>query len=200
MTSIWGVRSLGIDPISGQELFLDKNGNVTDVWNSDDQVVIGDTNPKVRGTFGLSGGYKGFTLSAVASYRLGGDIYNSTLIDRVENITGFGNLDKRVAQTWTTPGENALYKYVEMAQRPNDLIEATRPTSRFVQRNNELYVSSVTLGYDFFRMTWLKRIGLERLRLSLTASDLLRMSSVKVERGTDYPYARTYSFSLGATF
>lgn len=43
-----------------------------------------------------------------ASYKLGGDLYNSTLIERVENVTGFGNLDKRVAQTWTKPGDHAL--------------------------------------------------------------------------------------------
>ncbi|MDD5894989.1 MAG: SusC/RagA family TonB-linked outer membrane protein [Prevotellaceae bacterium] len=96
MTAIWGVRSLGIDPMSGNEMYLDKNGNVTYTWSADDQVVIGDINPDWHGTFGISGAYHGWTFSLVASYNLGGDIYNSTLIDRVENITGFGNLDKRV--------------------------------------------------------------------------------------------------------
>ena len=30
--------------------------------------------------------------------------------------------------------------------------------------------------------------------------DVFRASSVKVERGLDYPFARTYSFSLQTTF
>lgn len=200
MTAIWGVRSLGIDPMTGKEMFLDKDGNVTYTWDSDDQVVIGDTNPKLRGTFGLSAGWGGWTLSAVASYQLGGDLYNSTLVDRVENVSGFGNLDKRVSETWTEPGDHSLYKAIDMAASPTELIDTTRPTSRFVQRNNELYLSSINVGYDFYRHAFLKSLGLEHLKLSFIASDVLRMSSIRIERGTSYPYARTFSLSVNATF
>lgn len=200
MTAIWGVRSLGIDPVSGQEMYLDKDGNVTYAWSADNQVVIGDTEPKLHGSLGISSGWKGWTLMATASYRLGGDLYNSTLIDRVENVTGFGNLDKRVADTWVAPGDHALYRGINMQQSPIDLSEITKPTSRFVQRNNELYLSSINLGYDFYRHAWLNAIGLERLKLSFIASDLVRLTNIKVERGTSYPYARTFSFSINATF
>lgn len=201
MTAIWGMRSLGIDPMTGDEMYLDKDGNVTYTWSADDQVVIGDTNPKWHGTFGLSGGWRGWTLSVVASYKLGGGLYNSTLIDRVENITGFGNLDKRVNEVWLNPGDNAKYRGVEMLQTPTDAsTNVTKPTSRFVQKNNELYISSINLGYDFFRAHWLKTIGLERLKLSFYATDLLRLTSVKVERGLTYPYARTFSFAVNVTF
>ena len=200
MTAIWGVRSLGIDPMTGKEMFLDKNGDVTYTWSSDDQVVIGDTNPKLQGTLGISAGWAGWTFSAIASYKMGGDLYNSTLIDRVENITGYGNLDKRVSDTWANPGDHTLFKQVQMGQSPTDLAETTKPTSRFVQKNNELYLSSINLGYDFYKQAWLKKLGLEYLKLSFTANDLVRMSSIKIERGTNYPYARTFSFSVNATF
>lgn len=200
MTAIWGVRSLGIDPMTGKEMYLDKNGNLTYTWSSDDQVVIGDTNPKWHGTLGISAGWKGWTLSAVASYKFGGDLYNSTLIDRVENVTGFGNLDKRVSETWTNVGDHSLYKAITMKQSPVDIAETTKPTSRFVQRNNELYLSSLNIGYDFYKMKWLQNIGLEHLKVSFLASDVLRMSSIKIERGTSYPYARTFSLSVNATF
>lgn len=200
MTAIWGVRSLGIDPQTGKEMYLDKDGNVTYNWNSDDQVVIGDTNPKFHGVIGLSTGYRGWTLSATASYKFGGDIYNTTLIDRVENISGYGNLDKRVEQTWLKPGDNAPYKYIEMGQFPTSYTSYTKPTSRFVQRNNELYLSSLNLGYDFYTQKWLKKIGLQYLKLSFVATDLARVSSIKVERGATYPYARTFSFQVNATF
>ena len=76
----------------------------------------------------------------------------------------------------------------------------TRPTSRFVQRNNELYFSSISLGYDFYKMAWVKKIGLERLKLDFYMDEVARLSSIKVERGTSYPFARTFSFSLNATF
>lgn len=200
MTAIWGVRSLGIDPATGQEMFLDKNNNVTYTWNSEDQVVIGDTEPTLHGTLGISAGYKGWTLTTMASYRIGGDLYNSTLIDRVENVNGFGNLDKRVSETWVNPGDHSLYKGITMGQTPNDVSAITKPTSRFVQRNNELYLSSLNLGYDFYRMAFLKSIGLQHLKVSFIANDLLRLTSIKVERGTSYPYARTFSLAVNATF
>ncbi len=199
MTAIWGVRSLGIDPMSGKEMFLDKNDNVTYTWSSDDQVVIGDTNPNWHGIIGISGGWKGFTFAMTASYKMGGDLYNTTLIDRVENVNGFGNLDKRVSQTWLNVGDNALYKYIDMEQTPTT-INVTKPTSRFVQRNNELYFSSINIGYDFFREAWIKSLGLEQLKFTFYMNELARLSTVRIERGTSYPFARTFSFTVNATF
>lgn len=201
MTAIWGLRSLGIDPASGNEMYLDKNDNVTYTWNSADQVVIGDTNPKWHGTMGINGGWNGFTLAVVASYKYGGDLYNTTLIDRVENISGYGNLDKRVFEVWTNPGDIAPYRGVQILSQPYlPTINRTKPTSRFVQRNNELYISSINVAYDFYKAAWLKHIGLERLKLAFYANELCRISSIKTERGLSYPFARTFSFSVNATF
>lgn len=200
MNAIWGVRSLGIDPNTGREMFLDKNGDVTFDWNSDDQVVIGDTTPKLRGTFGVSAGWKGITFNMIASYRFGGDIYNTTLIDRVENINGFGNLDKRVGDSWVQPGDVSPYKYVDMQTAPTQYANITRPTSRFVQSDNELYISSINVSYDFNNAKFLKTLRMERLRVSFYANEIARLSSVKVERGISYPFARSFSIGLSATF
>lgn len=201
MTAIWGMKSLGIDPAIGKELYEDTKGNPTWDWSAAEQQVIGDTNPKWHGTLGISGGWHGWTLSITASYKLGGDLYNSTLVDRVENITGFGNLDKRVYDVWTTPGQIAPYRGVNMLSSPTDTnVNITKPTSRFVQRNNELYISNLNIGYDFFRQAWIHKMGMERLKLSFQCNELARITSVKVERGLTYPFARTFSFSLSATF
>lgn len=202
MTAIWGVRSLGIDPMTGNEIYLDKDDNITYSWNVDDQMVIGDSNPKWRGTLGLNAGYMGFTCSLVASYRWGGDIYNTTLIDRVENVTGYGNMDKRVFDTWTQPGDHSPYRQVLMLETPTTMMgfTSTKPTSRFVQKNNELYMSSLSVGYDFYRQSWLRKVGLQRLKLDFYVDELIRLSSIQIERGTSYPFARTFSFSVNATF
>lgn len=200
MTAIWGMRSLGVDPMTGKEMFLDKNGKPTYTWSKDDQVVIGDTNPKIRGTLGISAGWDGFTLSLAASYKLGGDLYNTTLVDRVENVNGYGNLDRRVSQTWTKPGDNAAFRAITMGQAPYESTDITKPTSRFVQKDNELYISTINLSYDFYKMKWVRKIGLERFRLGFYTTELARFSTIKVERGLDYPFARTFSFSVNATF
>lgn len=202
MTAIWGMRSLGIDPMSGNEMYLDKNNNATYTWSSDDQVVIGDTSPKIHGNIGLTAGYKGWTLNLSARYNAGGDIYNTTLIDRVEDVTGYGNLDKRVSETWTNPGDHTAYRAISMMDNPNlfQTNMVTKPTSRFVQRNNELYVSSVNLGYEFFNSAWLRRAGIERLKITFYADELARLSTIKIERGLTYPFARNFSLSASVTF
>lgn len=198
MTAIWGVRSLGIDPVTGNEMYLDKNGKSTWVWSTADQVVIGDYNPKLRGNIGLSAGYKGFNLSLVCTYKFGGNLYNTTLIDRVENVTGYDNLDKRILDSWRKVGDISQYRALNITAGTSPVY--TKPTSRFIQNDNELYISTLNLGYDFYNKSWMKKLSLDRLKLSFYMNELLRLSNVVVERGTSYPFARTFSFSLQATF
>ena len=77
----------------------------------------------------------------------------------------------------------------------------TRPTSRFVEDNNVLTLNSISLGYDFDAgQKWMKTIGLSMLRFEIGANDVCRWSSVKVERALNYPYARSFNFSLKAAF
>lgn len=197
MTAIWGVRSLGIDPASGREMYLTKDGESDYYWSAEDQVVIGDSSPKLSGSLGLNAGYKGFSLSLACSYKFGGDLYNQTLITRVENVTGIDNLDRRILDAWQQVGDIAPYRVTVLDSRNANY---TRPTSRFVQRNNELYISSLNVGYDFQQNSWIRKLALERLKISFYMNELLRVSSVDIERGTSYPFARNFSFSLQATF
>ena len=193
VNAIWAVRSLGIDPASGEEMWLTKDGKITSVWKAEDQVVCGDATPKCNGTFGLNMDYQGLFLNFSFSYQLGGQIYNQTLIDRVENADVFMNVDKRIYDAvWTKPDERVAFQF-----RP---FETVKPTSRFVQDLNELRLSSLNVGYDFKHCAFLKRIGLERLKASFYMNDVFRASTVKLERGLEYPFAHTYSFSLQATF
>src|SRR5690606_41983082 len=46
-------------------------------------------------------------------YRFGGDLYNQTLVDRVENADPRFNVDRRVLEErWKNPGDQALYKNI----------------------------------------------------------------------------------------
>ena len=194
MSAIWAVPSLGIDPQNGKEIFVKKDGSVTYQWNAEDQVVCGDTQPEFTGNFGFNSEIKGFGLSATFSYRLGGQIYNSTLVDKVENASIYYNVDRRVfTDRWQKPGDVALYKSIADKSY-------TRPTSRFVEDNNTLTLSSVNLYYDFRHCKFMKNSFLERLKVSAYMNDIFVISSVKTERGTSYPFARTLSFAVQATF
>lgn len=192
-SAIWAVRSLGIDPATGSEMFLDRNGKKTYVWNINDQVVCGESNPKMRGNFGFNAEYMGISLNCSFSYKLGGDYYNQTLVDRVENVDIQYNVDKRVfTGTWKEAGDVTFFKKI------SDTPTTTRPTDRFVERLNELSLASLNVSYDFRHLHISKFV--ERLKMSFYMTDVFRVSSVKAERGLEYPFARTYSLGLQATF
>lgn len=197
-TAIWGVRSAGVDPLTGRRIFIDRNGDITYTWNADDQVIIGDLAPDVSGNITLSGGWKGLSAAISLSYSLGGDIYNTTLVNKVENVTGYDNLDRRILDSWQNVGDKAPYRKLTITT--SDKMEYTLPNSSFVTRNNELVCNSLNIGYEFGRLHCIKSMGFDRLKISVYANDLFRMSTVKCERGTSYPYARNYSLSIQASF
>jgi len=195
MSAIWAVQSLGIDPATGRELFLKKDGTTTYDYTTDDYIIAGDSNPKVHGTFGINGEVKGFGVSLLMSYQMGGDYYNQTLVDRVENVNIAYNVDRRVfSDTWNTPGDVALYKHISSTPT------TTYASTRFIQRNNMLDLTSLSLYYDFKHCAWLRRAKLERLRVTGYMNDVFHLSTIKAERGLNYPYARTFSLSVTATF
>ena len=53
LTSIWAVKSLGIDPTTGKEIFLNRDGSVSDTWNATQEVAVGNTEPKFNGSIGF---------------------------------------------------------------------------------------------------------------------------------------------------
>ena len=57
-TGVYAVRSAGIDPATGNEIFIKKDGSYTYEWKQEDEVLIGDSNPKVQGSFQTSLVYK----------------------------------------------------------------------------------------------------------------------------------------------
>lgn len=193
INTIWVVPSMGIDPATGKEIFVRKDGTYTDVWSEDDYVPYATTDPKLAGTFGLNLYYKGWELNAGFSYRFGGHVYNQTLVDKVENVDPYGNVDRRALyDRWQMAGVPAKFKAI-------DDLSDTKPTSRFVEKDNLLTATSVSLAYTFDR-TWIRHIGAEYLKLTLYANDFLYLSTVRRETGTSYPYAHHFACSLQVTF
>lgn len=191
LTSIFGMRSLGINPMDGKEIFLKADGTITYDWEAAEQVIIGDAAPKVAGAFGLNISYKGFTLFTSCLYEAGGQQYNATLRDKVETVDLYNrNTDRRVLQQrWRNPGDITTLKDIKERNM------ATRPTSRFIQDYNMLSINSLSLGYQF-KPELLKKAGLSMLRAQLSTNNLATISTVRQERGLSYPFARSFDFSL----
>ncbi|MBR1401785.1 MAG: SusC/RagA family TonB-linked outer membrane protein [Prevotella sp.] len=196
-TDLWAVRSAGIDPATGMELFYKKDGSgVTFTYDYDDEVVVGNTEPDYEGVFGTSLYYKGFSFSANLRYRVGGQAFMSALYNKVENITTttrWYNQDRRALyDRWKNPGDMVGFKGI-------DEYEYSPMSSRFVRDNNLLRGESFSVGYET-QASWLKKIGASSMTLRAYMNDLFNISSIKEERGIDYPFARSVSFSLGLRF
>ncbi|WP_290539995.1 SusC/RagA family TonB-linked outer membrane protein [Alistipes sp.] len=195
LTSIYGMKSLGISPSNGKEIFLRRNGDVTDRWSADEWSVIGDTAPKGQGSFGCTVSYKRFSLFTSFLYTFGGDAYNQTLVSYVENADiKNSNADRRVLyDRWTKPGDVTTMKDIR------DRNITTGASSRFVQKNNTLQWGSLTMSYHL-KARFLERLKISALHVSCTMNNLCYWSSIRQERGLDYPFARSFNLNINIKF
>ncbi|WP_222536876.1 TonB-dependent receptor [Pedobacter polysacchareus] len=83
-TAIWVVKSLGIDPQTGQEVFQKKDGSSTTIWDANDKILAGDLLPELTGSFGTDATFKQFSAGLYFNYQLGAKVYSQTLADRLE--------------------------------------------------------------------------------------------------------------------
>ena len=198
-TAIWAVRSLGIDPATGDEILLKRDGTVTSEYDVVDAVVCGDTEPKWQGNINTSFNYMGFGINLGFMYRFGGQMYNSTLVSKVENADLRYNADRRVLyERWTQPGDVAQYKRLTNSANGAN----TQQTSRFVMNENLFQFSSLSISYRMEKNAYpfLQKLRISSMKWSLNVEDIFYLSSIKRERGTDYPFSRQFALSLNLVF
>lgn len=195
-SDIWAVRSAGIDPATGREVFIKKDGTQTFIHDYADEVIVGNTSPKWEGVLGTSFYYKGFNFSMNFRYKLGGQLFQNALYSKVENIDLYSiksNQDKRALyDRWQKPGDIAKFKGLSLTER-------TQMSDRFVVDENVFSAESISAGYDFRNPNLLK-YGISGLTVRGYMNQIFRISTVKEERGINYPFARSVSFSVGARF
>lgn len=199
VNAIWAVRSLGIDPSNGREVYLNRFDSLTYIWDVKDKVIVGDAVSKLRGNFGTSFMWKGFTVGFYFSYELGGVMYNQTLADRVEDANLTFNVDRRVLLgRWKAPGDATYFKGLA-DENGRTVNTKTNATSRFVQNSNYINAESITLSYQLPDKLN-KQLKLNNTRINFTVNDIHRWSSIEVERGTQYPFARNFTVNISTQF
>lgn len=190
---IYAMRSAGIDPATGKEIFIKKNGEYTFNYSSSEKVAVGNTNPILQGSMMTTVRWKGLSLSLSTSYTFGGDYYNSTIQDKVENIDKYHNVDARaLTDRWKNPGD--LKRYLSITSG-----ETTHYSERFVEKRNEIYFSNIQVMYDV-PVKRITKLGLRKLAVGFGFSDIGYLSTVRFERGTSYPYCRGINITFRPTF
>lgn len=196
-TTYYAVRSLGIDPVTGKEVFLTRDGKKTFTWDAVDKVPVGDTNPDVSGTISSSFTWKDLSVGLGFAYKWGGIVYNQTLVDKIENSNIAFNLDKRAnTSRWHKPGDVVQFKKFDVNG------SETPASTRFIMKDNELKLATLNVGYRLTeeKFNFLRRMSINVLSLNFTTNDLFRISPIRMERGLDYPFARTYTLSMSIIF
>ncbi len=169
------------------------NGDVTYTWDARNQVVVGNKEADLYGNIGTSFNYRGLSVQVIGNYSIGGDIFNETLMNKIENNKPYVNGDKRILEErWREPGDIAKYKSISDQS-------TTQISNRFVQNESFLRLSAINVNYDF-RSAVLERLKLQRLKLNFSMNDALRLSTVRMERGITYPYAREYNLGVMIQF
>lgn len=192
--AIYAVPSLGIDPSTGKELFLDAEGNITQEWQPSAKRYFGQREPKFRGNFSSLFTYKDLTLNLSFGFHWGGQQYNETLLNKVEVTNGQlqYNADRRVwSERWHAPGD--LKPFKKYGDR------RTKASSRFVMDDHVFEMQSASLQYRW-HSNLVKKLCMESINFNVNMADVFYISSIKRERGTEYPFARRMEFSIGLIF
>ena len=193
VTALKLVRSAGIDPATGQEVYIKRDGTLTFEYDPADRVLIGDTEPAYNGNFSTHVYWKGFSLYALVNCRLGAWVYNTTRVSKVEGSDPHYNADQRVFDDrWKQPGDVAYYKNIADSSRPEQ-------TTRFAELENTVTLGTLNLNYQFPESVC-NSLHVRNLRAGINFTDILRLSSVKIERGTSYLYSQGFEMTLSATF
>ncbi len=202
--------------VAGDPLFYDladENGNYDGTIDDGDRTIIGNPNPDF--TWGITNNftYKNFDLSIFLQGSQGGDIFNMT---NVQLFNGDANTTKDYYKNaWTTSNTNTNHPRVGN----NSFREIS---SRFVEDGSYIRLKNIAVGYNL-PSNLAQKIGAERVRLSVSAQNLLTITdysgldpevnyygsegdndtSSNTVRGFDfgnYPTVRSVSFSLNLTF
>ena len=136
------VRGAGVDPMTGAPLYLDKDGNVTKVFNEErDAVFLGKNRyAPWLGGFGTNFTWKGFSVIADFAWQAGKYmlVNDDMFVANPANATQF-NQRVEMLNMWTKPGQITnipSYKYkVEF-------------DDRMVQNASFLRMKTLTLQYD----------------------------------------------------
>ncbi|WP_282043545.1 SusC/RagA family TonB-linked outer membrane protein [Winogradskyella flava] len=138
------VRYAGVNPANGDALYLDADGNITNVFSAQNAVAIKDKSPlpEMFGGFGLRASYKGFDLSSNFNFSYGNYVFNQQSSSLHDPSNWRNNKVVGAANYWQQPGDT------NVLQRPTvNGIETG--TTQFLQDASYLAWRNLTLGYTF---------------------------------------------------
>ena len=160
----------------------DANGLPTRAINADDRQIM-SMEPDLVGGFNTTVGYKGFDLTVIGAFQIGGK-----LISAIHSSNGYLNMltgrrNNLDVDYWTEENTGAHYP------KPGGLQSGDNPkygSTLGYFNAGYLKVRAITLGYNFENLKAIKDVGISRLRLYATIQNpFVLFSPFNNESGLD---------------
>jgi hypothetical protein len=199
INSLYLVRYAGVDPSTGDALYLNTEGETTNQYNPADRVILGTTDAPIYGGFGTTFTYNGFRLDALFSYVAGNDLYNNDR-NNIENPAYlFDNLSKVMINEWRTPGQ-----ITDIPSADNPFFSGT---SRFVESGDFIRLRNVNLSYSL-PVNLIESLKIASLRVFVQGQNLLTFTDFRGFDpelsgnliGSQYPALRTVTVGVNVGF
>lgn len=204
----------GVNPENGDPLWYknvkDEQGNVTgrtttnDYAQADYYYVDKSSLPKVYGGFNTAFTYKGFELSAIFSYSIGGYIVDRDVTMLWSNGSSTGRAwSTEILKRWTPDN-----RYTDVPALKTVSNNWNSNSTRNLFNNSYLRMKNITLSYNFPQLL-IRKISLNSLQLFVKADNLLTISGnqgLDPEQGITgltyyrYPAMRTVSGGFNVSF
>ena len=207
LNSFYMAKSAGVDPATGAQLYwvydTDENGNRINERISSDyskaansKYILGSRIPDLYGSIGTDLSWKGFDLSILTTYSIGGKVYDSLYAGSMNNMYYNTNWNKHALRRWQKPGDITDVPRIEVAGKytTNDsfLIDASY-----------FSIKNITLGYRLPK-SWLQRANLNSVRVFGSVDNVALFSHLQgmdpqynFSGSTDYSYTPNRTWSLG---
>ncbi|MDO6390272.1 TonB-dependent receptor [Pontibacter sp. BT731] len=200
MNSLYVVRYAGVNPDNGNSQYFTKTGEITEVYDPNDRVVVGSVETPWFGGFGTSLRYKGLELSTFFSFVTGNKLYNNDRANVEHPQYLWDNLSTSMLNEWTPDNR------ITDIPRPGNPFRSS--TTRFVEDGDFLRLRNINLSYELPQSIY-GGIGISSIRLFAQGQNLKTWTDFKgfdpeVSTGSlvgaQYPALRTVTFGLNVGF
>jgi TonB-dependent starch-binding outer membrane protein SusC len=160
----------------GSPLFYNLNGELTDTYDTQDRVPLGQPYPIAFGAITNTFTYAGFDLMFLINFSIGNSIYDDAAKRQVAN-PGF-NWNQRVNETadrWQKEGDVTTVPRLTLAQNGDQSDARDINTDRWIYDGTFARLRQVTLGYRI-PASALETLGLTNVRIYFTATNPLVIS------------------------
>lgn len=180
---LYGLKSLGINPITGMPVFVNSKGEEADAYTTfkrEDYVDLGKQTPPFNGSFSYHLGYKRLSLDMNFYYSLGGKkAYGYQYVRDSDNVN-YNAAKNQLTDMWFKIGdENKIYPTAFYNSSAIYNVKVV-PNSKSVLKSDFIRLSSVNLNYKI-DATKLGSLGdyIRYASMGISASNLFTITSYK---------------------